>query len=157
MEALLSEWGTEILFGLISASVMGWAKWHGDKLKKEKLQAEENAKIIAEQKIDKKINDSIEVELEPIYQELEDLRKYCRDNENLEKSHMNLIVASYRFRLIQLCKGFLNQGFITTAQMEQLSEFYKLYTGLGGNGQAEVYYNKAMQLPLKVDDDEAEV
>ena len=157
MEALLAEWGTEILFGLISASVMGWAKWHGDKLKKEKLQAEENAKIIAEQKIDKKISDSIEVELEPIYQELEDLRKYCRDNENLEKSHMNLIVASYRFRLIQLCKGFLNQGFITTAQMEQLSEFYKLYTGLGGNSQAEVYYNKALQLPLKVDDDEAEV
>ena len=157
MEALLAEWGTEILFGLISASVMGWAKWHGDKLKKEKLQAEENAKIIAEQKIDKKISDSIEVELEPIYQELEDLRKYCRDNENLEKSHMNLIVASYRFRLIQLCKGFLNQGFITTAQMEQLSEFYKLYTGLGGNGQAEVYYNKALQLPLKFDDDEAEV
>ena len=157
MEALLAEWGTEILFGLISASVMGWAKWHGDKLIKEKLQAEENAKIIAEQKIDKKISDSIEVELEPIYQELEDLRKYCRDNENLEKSHMNLIVASYRFRLIQLCKGFLNQGFITTAQMEQLSEFYKLYTGLGGNGQAEVYYNKALQLPLKVDDDEAEV
>ena len=70
---------------------------------------------------------------------------------------MNLIVASYRFRLIQLCKGFLNQGFITTAQMEQLSEFYKLYTGLGGNGQAEVYYNKAIQLPLKVNDDETDV
>lgn len=49
MEAILAEWGTEILFGLISAAVMGWAKWHGDKLKKEKLQAEENAKIIAEQ------------------------------------------------------------------------------------------------------------
>jgi hypothetical protein len=154
MEALLAEWGTEILFGLISAAVMGWAKWHGDKLKKEKLQAEENAKIIAEQQLDKKIDSHIEIELEPIYQELEDLRKYCRENENLEKSHMALIVASYRFRLIQLCKGFLNQGFITTAQMEQLTEFYKLYTGLGGNGQAKVYYDKAMQLPLKVDDDE---
>ena len=154
MEALLAEWGTEILFGLNSAAVMGWAKWHGDKLKKEKLQAEENAKIIAEQQLDKKIDSHIEVELEPIYQELEDLRKYCRENENLEKSHMALIVASYRFRLIQLCKGFLNQGFITTAQMEQLTEFYKLYTGLGGNGQAKVYYDKAMLLPLKVDDDE---
>lgn len=153
MEALLAEWGTEILFGLISAAVMGWAKWHGDKLKKEKLQAEENAKIIAEQQLDKKIDSHIEVELEPIYQELEDLRKYCRENENLEKSHMALIVASYRFRLIQLCKGFLNQGFITTAQMEQLTEFYKLYTGLGGNGQAKVYYDKAMLLPLKVDDE----
>ena len=156
MEALLAEWGTEILFGLISAAVMGWAKWHGDKLKKEKLQAEENAKIIAEQQLEKKIDSHIEVELEPVYQELEDLRKYCRENENLEKSHMALIVASYRFRLIQLCKGFLNQGFITTAQMEQLTEFYKLYTGLGGNGQAKVYYDKAMQLPLKVDDDETD-
>lgn len=138
MEALLAEWGTEILFGLISAAVMGYAKWHGDRLKKEKLQAEENAKIVAEQQLDKKIDSHIEVELEPIYQELEDLRKYCRDNENLEKSHMNLIVASYRFRLIQLCKGFLNQGFITTAQMEQLAEFYKLYTGLGEIGRAHV-------------------
>ena len=156
MEALLAEWGTEILFGLISAAVMGYAKWYGDRLKKEKLQAEENAKIVAEQQLDKKIDSHIEVELEPIYQELEDLRKYCRDNENLEKSHMNLIVASYRFRLIQLCKSFLNQGFITTAQMEQLAEFYKLYTGLGGNGQAKVYFDKAMQLPLKVDDDEIE-
>lgn len=154
MEALLAEWGTEILFGLISAAVMGWAKWHGDKLKKEKVQAEENAKILAEQNLDKKIDTHIEVELEPIYQELEDLRKYCRDNENLEKSHMNLIVASYRFRLVQLCKGFLNQGYITTAQMEQLSEFYKLYKGLGGNGQAEVYYNKAISLPLKTDESE---
>ena len=156
MEAILAEWGTEILFGLISAAVMGWAKWHGDKLKKEKLQAEENAKIIAGQQLDNKIDSHIEIELEPVYQELEDLRKYCRENENLEKSHMALIVASYRFRLIQLCKGFLNQGFITTAQMEQLTEFYKLYTGLGGNGQAKVYYDKAMLLPLKTDDDETD-
>jgi len=153
MEALLAEWGTEILFGLISAIVMGWAKWHGDKLKKEKLQAEENARIIAEQKLDERIGTHIEVELEPIYQELEDLRKYCRDNENLEKSHMNLIVASYRFRLIQLCKGFLRQEYITESQMEQLMEFYKLYKGLGGNGQAETYYNKAIALPLKTDDE----
>lgn len=153
MEALLAEWGTEILFGLISAAVMGWAKWHGDKLKKEKLQAKENARIIAEQKLDERIGTHIEVELEPIYQELEDLRKYCRDNENLEKSHMNLIVASYRFRLIQLCKGFLRQEYITESQMEQLMEFYKLYKGLGGNGQAETYYNKAIALPLKTDDE----
>lgn len=157
MEALLAQWGTEILFMLLSGSVIGWAKWYASKLRKEKDEAERNAAVLAEQKIEKKISESIDIELEPIYQELEDLRKYCRDNANLEKSHMNLIVASYRFRLIQLCKGFLNQGFITTAQMEQLAEFYKLYTGLGGNGQAKVYYDKAMQLPLKVDNDEVEV
>lgn len=152
MEALLAEWGTEILFGLISAAILGYAKWRVDKLKKEKIQAEENAKLIADQTLDEKIDGKIDVELEPIFQELEDLRQYCRDNENLEKSHMNLIVASYRFRLIQLCKGFLRQKYITESQMEQLMEFYKLYKGLGGNGQAETYYNKAIALPLKADD-----
>ena len=45
MEALLAEWGLEILFALISAAVMGWAKWHGDKLKKEL----EKAKAYTEQ------------------------------------------------------------------------------------------------------------
>ena len=153
MEALLAEWGLEILFALISAGVLGWAKWHGDKLKKEKLQAEENARILAEQQLEK----TIEIQLEPVYEELEDLRKYIRDTENIEKSHMTLIIASYRFRLVQLCKGFLSHGYITPAQMEQLTEFYKLYTGLGGNGQAKIYYDKAMQLPLKIDVDDTEV
>jgi hypothetical protein len=37
--------------------------------------------------------------------------------------------------------------------MEQLTEFYKLYTGLGGNGQAKVYYEKAIALPPKVNND----
>lgn len=153
MEALLAEWGTEILFGLISAAVIGYAKFKNSKLMKAKEVAEQNAATLAEQKLDSKIEGKIEVELEPILQELEDLRQYCRDNENLEKSHMNLIVASYRFRLIQLCKGFLRQEYITEAQMEQLMEFYKLYKGLGGNGQAETYYNKAIALPLKTDGD----
>ena len=149
METLLTQWGTEILFAIISASAVGWAKWQASKYRKEKEQAESNAKTLAEQKLD----NSIEIKLEPIYEELEDLRKYIRDTENIEKSHMALIVASYRFRLIQLCKGFLRQGYITSTQMEQLVEFYKLYTGLGGNGQAKAFYDKAMQLELRPDDD----
>ena len=153
MEALLAEWGTEILFGLISAAVIGYAKWKNSKLMEAKNIAEKNAATLAEQKLDEKIDSKIEVELEPVFQELEDLRQYCRDNENLEKSHMNLIVASYRFRLIQLCKGFLRQKYITESQMEQLMEFYKLYKGLGGNGQAETYYNKAIALPLVSEDE----
>jgi hypothetical protein len=35
MEAFLIKWGTEIIMGLISAIVIGWAKWNGEKLKKE--------------------------------------------------------------------------------------------------------------------------
>lgn len=153
MGALLAEWGLEILFALISTAVLGWAKWHGDQWKKEKAEIE---KLVAE-KEKQNLDNSIEIHLEPVYEELEELRKYIRETENIEKSHMTLIVASYRFRLIQLCKGFLRQGYLTTAQIEQLTEFYKLYTGLGGNGQAKIYYDKAMQLPLKVDHDDDEV
>ena len=98
---------------------MGWAKWHGDKLKKEL----EKAKAYTEQQQQNSIEDSIEIHLEPIYQELEDLRKYIRETENIEKSHMSLIIASYRFRLIQLCKGFMKHGYITTSQLEQFTEF----------------------------------
>jgi hypothetical protein len=130
MAAFLAEWGLELLFGLISAIVLGYAKFKGDKLKKDL----DEAKKLTEEKKKQEVEDSIENHLEPIYQELEDLRKYIRETKDIEKSHMNLIIASYRFRLVQLCKGFLNQGYMTMDQRTQLDEFYTLYTGLGGNG-----------------------
>lgn len=143
MGAILAEWGLEILFGLISAIVLGYAKYKGDKLKKEL----DKAKELTKEKEKQEIKNSIEDHLEPIYQELEDLRKYIRDAKNIEQSHMNLIIASYRFRLVQLCKGFINQGYMTMDQRTQLDEFYKLYTGLGGNGQAKIYYEQCIHLP----------
>lgn len=131
---------------------MGYAKWHGNKLEKE-LQS---AKDLAAEKERHQIENTIETHLEPVYQELDDLRKYVQEKGELEQSHTNLIIASYRFRLIQLCKGFLAQGYLTSAEMEQLTEFYKVYTGLGGNGQAKIYYEKAMALPLNDDKDKIE-
>ena len=44
MGAILAEWGLEILFGLISAIVLGYAKYKGDKLKKELDKAKELTK-----------------------------------------------------------------------------------------------------------------
>ena len=143
MGAFLAEWGLELLLGLVSAIVMGYAKFKGDKLKKDL----DEAKKLAEEKKKQEVEDSIENHLEPIYQELEDLRKYIRETKDIEKSHMNLIIASYRFRLVQLCKGFLNQGYMTMDQRTQLDEFYNLYTGLGGNGQAKIYYEQCINLP----------
>ena len=141
--AFFAEWGFELLLSLVSAIVIGYAKFKGDKLKKDL----DEAKALAKDKERQEIENSIEDHLEPIYQELEDLRKYIRDTKNIEQSHMNLIIASYRFRLVQLCKGFINQGYMTMDQRTQLDEFYKLYTGLGGNGQAKLYYEQCIQLP----------
>lgn len=60
---LFAEWGTEIFFSLLTALVMGYAKWHGQKLRKEV----EEAKKLAEEKEKEKIENMIEVELEPVY------------------------------------------------------------------------------------------
>ena len=65
---------------------------------------------------------------------------------------MNLIIDSYKFRLVQLCKLYLKQGYMTQPQYDQLSEFFKLYSNLGGNGQAKEYYEKTMKLQIKEGD-----
>lgn len=144
MENFLAEWGLEILFALISAGVVGYFKYQGSKLKK-KLNDYE---IMMNEKTTNDHMDMVEAKLEPIYQELEEVRTYIRETQNIEKTHMTLLIASYRFRLIQLCKEFIKQGYMTYAQYEQLTEFYKLYVGLGGNGQAKEFYERAIQLPI---------
>ena len=78
--AFFAEWGFELLLGLVSAMVMGYAKFKGDKLKKDL----DEAKALAKDKEKREIENSIENHLEPIYQELEDLRKYIRDTKNIE-------------------------------------------------------------------------
>ena len=144
MENFLAEWGLEILFALISAGVVGYFKYQGSKLKK-KLNDYE---IMMNEKTTNDHMDMVEAKLEPIYQELEEVRTYIRETQNIEKTNMTLLIASYRFRLIQLCKEFIKQGYMTYAQYEQLTEFYKLYVGLGGNGQAKEFYERAIQLPI---------
>lgn len=146
---LLIEWGVEILFALVSAGVVGYFKYQGDKLKT-KLKDYE---ILMSQKENKETEAMIESRLEPIYEELEDLRTYIRETQNTEKAHMSLIIASYRYRLIQLCKEFLRQEYMTQDQYDQLTEFYKLYVGLGGNGQAQTYYDKTIKLPIREEEE----
>lgn len=141
----MDNWST-LLLGLISAGLLGFCRYIWKQMKTYKALIDDKEKDATEDMIDKK--------LEPILQDLEDLRGYIRDTKNIEKSHMNLIIASYRYRLIQLCKLYLKQGFMTHDNYEQLSEFYKLYTGLGGNGQAKEYYEKTIALPIKSEDDD---
>jgi hypothetical protein len=75
----------------------------------------------------------------------EDLHKIQKENEK----NFELIVNSYKFRLIQLCKTHLKDGYITEPDFEQITEMYKLYHGLGGNGQAQEYYEKVLTLEMR--------
>lgn len=130
----------EIIFGLISAGALAFCKYLYGKMK--------TYKKLVEEKENNTLDTTIETHIEPIRQEIEELRKYVLESNTITNKHMNLILTSYRFRLTQLCKAYIQQGFMTNAEYEQLVEFYKVYAGLGGNGQAKTYYDRAVQLPV---------
>ena len=75
----------------------------------------------------------------------DDLKKIQQGNDR----NFELILNSYKFRLIQLCKTHIKDGYISEHDFEQITEMYKLYTGLGGNGQAQEYYDKVIALEIK--------
>jgi hypothetical protein len=90
----------------------------------------------------------IHQEIQPLEEELGRLTKALADARQEEEEHIAIIQGSYKFRLIHLCKTYIRQGYITSDQFESLSEFYRVYTGLGGNGQAAEFYDRVMELPL---------
>lgn len=141
MFAFITEHIVEILFGLISAGALAFCRYLYKQLMayKKMLQEKENNDIV----------ELIDEKLTPIVEDIEELRTYIRKIEDKERQDLTLIIASYRFRLVQLCKIYIKQGYITQNQYDQLTEFYKLYHSLGGNGQAKEYYEKTMELKIR--------
>lgn len=139
-EFFLANW-SNILLSLISAGLLAFGRWAWKQMKTYRKMLEDKERTEIDDRIDEKIA--------PVLQEIEQLREYVRGVDLEEKRKLDLIVASYRYRLVQLCKLYLKQGYMTQEQFEQLSEFYKMYHGLGGNGQAEEYYDKTRALPIK--------
>ena len=141
MLTFITEHLVEIFFGLVSAGALAFCKYLHGEVKKYR-------KLLAQQK-DEQLEKTIDSRIEPIQEEIEELRKYIVETKNIEKTHMGLIISSYKFRLDQLCKAYIKQGYMTQDQYDQLSEFYRVYSGLGGNGQAKEYYDLAQELPIR--------
>ena len=160
----------EIIFGLLSAGALAFCKYLWGRNKK--LEEMQKADQIRQQR------QMILDEIEPIIQELTVIHnevaadRLNTQNEmaqmrlNAEHTHehmyedlariqegndrnFTLILNSYKFRLIQLCKTHIKDGYISAHDFDQITEMYKLYTGLGGNGQAQEYYDKVIALEIK--------
>ena len=141
MSAFIAQHLLEIIFGLVSMILMGFCKH---------LYAEvKNYKVLIEKEKHENLGDIIDDRLKPIKSELEGLKERVAKYEATDQGHLELIIASYRFRLVQLCRGYLKQGYVTQDQYDQVTEFYKVYSGLGGNGQARDYYEKVLRLQVK--------
>ena len=96
--------------------------------------------------------------------ELQSLKTYHNTDKDSFDAKINELIAdheikfikireSYKFRFIQLCKTYLRDGFITTSEWEQLSTMYDLYHSLGGNGQAEDYFDQVKKLEIVSDNE----
>lgn len=131
----------EIIFGLISAGALAFCKYLHGQMK--------NYKTLLEKEEDTELDETIDIHLKPLKDRIEELSKQLEALQEEEKEHMDSIVMSYRFRLIQLCKQYIAQGYITQEQYDQLTEMYKVYHSFGGNGQAQRYYETAMELEIR--------
>lgn len=160
----------EIFFGLLSAGALAFCKylWGSNKRLKQ-MQQEDQVRQQRQMILD---------EIEPLVKELTDIHTEITLNKNATQQELaqikltaehtheimyddlqkiqagnernfTLILNSYKFRLIQLCKTHIKDGYISEHDFEQMTEMYKLYTGLGGNGQAQEYYDKVIALEIK--------
>lgn len=143
MLVFITEHILEIVFGLISAGALAFGKYAFSQMK--------NYKQLLEEKQNEEAEEYLDSRLEPILKEIEEIRSHIIKDENIYQKNLDLIVSSYRFRLICLCKEYIRKGFLTQDQYDQLSEFYKTYQGLGGNGQAQEYYELVQKLSIHDD------
>lgn len=111
-----------------------------------------NYKKLLKKDEEQKIDEHIEEKIQPIIEDMEGLRNYVREVDKNEKHKIDLIIQSYRFRLSQLCRIYLKQGYMTFEQYDQLNEFYHLYVGLGGNGEAKALYERVVKLDILTED-----
>ena len=171
---ILTKYAVEIFFGLVSAGLLGFCKHLINKNK----QLEEMQKADQNRQYRQMILD----EIEPIINEITRLKneitkvdtdakvaltqfktECAKEHEHMyddlnevqakNEENFKLIINSYKFRLIQLCKTHIRDGYISASDFEQITEMYKLYHGLGGNGQAQEYYDKVIELEIKKDND----
>ena len=143
MWAFIAEHLVEIVFALISAGALAFCRYLYKQLKAYK-------QLLNDKKYED-LDDRIDEKLKPILDDIEEIRGYIRKAEIKENRDLELIIASYRFRLVQLCKLYIKKGYMTQDEYDQLTEFFKLYSSLGGNGQAKEYYEKTVKLEIRAE------
>lgn len=143
MWAFIVEHLVEIVFALVTAGALAFCRYLYKQLKAYK-------QLLNDKKYED-LDDRIDEKLKPILDDIEEIRVYIRKTESKENRDLELIIASYRFRLVQLCKLYMKKGYMTQDEYDQLTEFFKLYSSLGGNGQAKEYYEKTVKLEIRAE------
>jgi hypothetical protein len=62
-----------------------------------------------------------------------------------------LLMAIARDRIVRLCTGYLNRGWISQEEYEDVSILYQSYSAMGGNGSAKRIMLQVDKLPTRRD------
>lgn len=130
----------EIIMALVTAGALAFCKFFH-------AQAKEYKKLLANRE-NENIEKTIDDKIAPIVDKISELEFQIKEAMEKESSDIGFILGSWRFRIIQLCELYLEQGYLTKGQYVQLSEMYNLYHNLGGNGQVTEYYKKTTALEV---------
>lgn len=70
-----------------------------------------------------------------------------KDSELKQKAIENGLKSLLRDRIVQSCVHYMKQGNVLIEDMDNITQLYKAYKDLGGNGAVEAIYNKFLSLP----------
>lgn len=73
------------------------------------------------------------------------------EKQEKNKTDKKLLLAIAHFRIYEQCRIALNNGYISSAEFENLTELYLPYHECGGNGTGTRMYEKVKSLPIKDD------
>lgn len=133
MMELLTEHWVSLIFGLISAGALGYAKYISSEFKNYKKLKTDNE----QDELDERIKEIIK----PLQEKLE-----------VDSKRFESIKQYFRYVIIEESERLLQKGHMTMDEYQRLSETFKAYHGIGGNSQAEEYYHKAINLMIQDDD-----
>lgn len=89
----------------------------------------------------------------------EEERKKNHDKEVIDKLHETddtlkaALIAILHHEIYYNCTHYINNGYITTGQKDDLEYLFRSYHGMGGNSTGEWLYNRACKLSVKDDID----
>ena len=115
-----------------------------------------NSFIIFKGELEKSLNDfkiesksTFDYWQKKYWEAVDDLRVVEKEFKTLREQDLQF----YKYQLINACKLYISQGKMTQFQFDKLSELHKIYNSLGGNSQGDLYYNKAISLPIVKDEE----
>ena len=142
VEFFANNWAT-ILLSLVTAGLLGAFKSMGKKMKE--------YQNLLDEKDEKEIKKIVKTQLTPLETEIEELRGDLEELREDTHERTRLGIAAFRIALIQLCKQYIANGYITALQFERLTELHNVYLTLSEDDRVEEWFEKAKSLPTHID------